>query len=126
MKKVSSILATLFLFTVASTSIGTAQSSNPTLVSMSVTPQTINAIPGDTDDVIVTGAFSDGSTQDLTPLVTWSVGDPDVLTVSAPGTDGSEASFLVTSPNDGMTTLTAIYTYGCPVCVSATATTLVT
>lgn len=55
------------------------------LILISVTPQIFSAPLGTSQQLKATGGYSDGSSQDLTPTVTWSSSDPAVATVNAAG-----------------------------------------
>ncbi|HEY6837619.1 MAG TPA: DUF3443 family protein, partial [Geobacteraceae bacterium] len=70
-----------------------------TLVSIAVTPATPSLPLGTTQQFTATGTFSDNSTQDLTPSVSWASSNTGVATISAAG--------LATSVALGTTTITA-------------------
>lgn len=55
------------------------------LMSLSVTPPNPTIPKGETQQLFATGAFSDGSTQDLTNAVTWTATAPNVAAVSNTG-----------------------------------------
>jgi 6-phosphogluconolactonase (cycloisomerase 2 family) len=71
----------------------------PTLSSVTVTANTAPIGQGATMQMVATGSFSDGSTQNLTNAVTWSSSATSVATVSATG--------LVTTLTQGTTQITA-------------------
>jgi len=78
-----------------------------TLSSITITPSnpSISVNPsGTTLQFTATGTYTDGSTQDLTPLVTWSSSDVSKATISnVAGSNGKAATVAV-----GPTTITAI------------------
>jgi hypothetical protein len=55
------------------------------LQSIVVTPANPNIIPGQTQQLIATGAYSDGSTANITALVTWTSDTPTIATVNGLG-----------------------------------------
>ena len=57
-----------------------------TLVSIAVTPVTATLAPGPSQQVVATGAFSDGSTQDLTARATWTSSATNAAIVTSAGT----------------------------------------
>ena len=57
----------------------------PVLVSLWVTPASPNALENTTDQFSASGIYSDGSTQNLTSLVTWASATPGVATISPAG-----------------------------------------
>ena len=76
-----------------------------TLSSIAITPSNLDLPRGDTQNLRATGTFSDGTTQDLTNLVTWSSNNETVATVSnASGSNG-----LLTANDTGGTTIEATY-----------------
>jgi hypothetical protein len=79
------------------------------LTSLAVSPQSPSIGQVATKQFAATGTYSDGTTADLTPQVTWSSGTPAVATISptglatglAPGTTGITATLGgVSSPSD--------------------------
>ncbi len=74
----------------------------PTLVSIAVTPASSTLAPGATQQLTVTGTYSDSSTANLTAGSTFVSSSPGVATVSAAG--------LVTAVAVGTTTITATHT----------------
>jgi uncharacterized protein YjdB len=74
----------------------------PTLVSIAVTPAGSTLAPGATQQLTVTGTYSDSSTANLTAGSTFVSSSPGVATVSAAG--------LVTAVGVGTTTITATHT----------------
>ena len=61
----------------------------PTLSSISVTPANPSLLAGKTEQFTATGAFSDGSTENLTSQVTWASATTSVATISnAAGSQG--------------------------------------
>ena len=57
----------------------------PSLVSIAITPNQISLPIGETEQLIATGIYTDGSTQNLTQTATWISSGPTVATVSATG-----------------------------------------
>ena len=70
-----------------------------TLVKVLVTPATATLAPGGTQQLTATGAYSDGTTQDLSGTVTWSSSAAASATVSTSG--------LATAVSPGSATITA-------------------
>ena len=56
-----------------------------TLVSITVSPSSLTAPVGGSQQFTATGHFSDGSTRDLTASVTWISSAPAVATISSSG-----------------------------------------
>jgi outer membrane protein assembly factor BamB len=79
--------------------ITVTNSTAATLLSIAVTPSNPSMVNGTTVQLTATGAFSDGSTRDLTTQVIWSSSDDTRATVSSTG--------LVTAIATGSTTLAA-------------------
>src|SRR5712691_7289369 len=79
--------------------ITVTNSTAATLLSIAVTPSNPSIVNGTTVQLTATGAFSDGSTRDLTTQVIWSSSDDTRATVSSTG--------LVTAIATGPTTLAA-------------------
>lgn len=74
------------------------------LTSITITPVNPSIARGTTQTFTATGNYGDGSTQDLSSVVTWSSSDTQVATLSnVPGSSG-----LATSHAVGSTTVTAI------------------
>jgi uncharacterized protein YjdB len=57
----------------------------PALVSIAVTPPNPSILISSNQQFAATGTYSDGSTQDLTNQVTWSVAPPSIATISPSG-----------------------------------------
>ena len=55
------------------------------LESIAVTPSTVSALVGTTQQFTATGTYTDNSTQDISSSVSWSSSAPDVATVSSSG-----------------------------------------
>jgi hypothetical protein len=73
------------------------------LVGLSVAPATVTLAPGATRQLVATGSFSDGTTQDLTETAVWATSAPAAAQVSnAAGSHG-----LVTGIAAGSATITA-------------------
>jgi hypothetical protein len=72
------------------------------LVSISITPPNSSLMPGQTQQLIATGTFNDGSTQTLESVI-WSSSNPSAAAVSnSPGNTG-----MVNAQTTGATTITA-------------------
>ena len=71
--------------------------SNATLTSLAITPPSANVPAGLTQEYVATGTYSDGSTVNISSLVSWESSNEDVATIDANGV----ASALVKS--DGIT-----------------------
>ncbi len=68
------------------------------LVSIDVSPADLSLAKGTTRQLTATGAYTDGSTQDITTQATWSVSDPSVASVSnAAGANGLAKALAVGS-----------------------------
>ena len=83
----------------------------PTLMFIVVTPANSNIVIGAKRQFMATGAYSDGSTQDITSQVIWTSSDTAVATIDAEGlaTGISEGSTIISATLDdvvGSTTLT--------------------
>jgi len=72
---------------------------NATLTSIAVTPANASLPLGTLQQFTATGTFSDGSTQDVTGIVTWSSSNTSVASITVSG--------LVTARNLGTVTITA-------------------
>lgn len=57
----------------------------PALVALGVAPSAATLAVGQTQPFLATGAFTDGSTQDLTAAATWASSDDAIASVSSPG-----------------------------------------
>ncbi len=100
-KGVTTIKATHVASTVAGSATLTV--TDAVVVSIEVTPATASVAKGLTRQLTATGAYSDGTSSDITSLVTWSSSDTAKATVSnAAGSHG-----LATGTGVGSTTLTA-------------------
>jgi trimeric autotransporter adhesin len=84
----STIGATLGVLT-ASTQLSI---SSPTLVSIAVASPGPILSQGGTEQLTVTGVFTDGSTQDLTRAVAWTSSNPSVATITSSGVAAGIAS----------------------------------
>jgi Big-like domain-containing protein len=58
---------------------------NPKLTSLTVNPTTTTISQGQTQAIVATGNFDDGSTKNLTGTVTWTSSTPSCATVSSTG-----------------------------------------
>ncbi len=72
------------------------------LVSIAVTPATVEVVPGATAALVATGTYSDASHQDVTASATWLAQAPSVVAVSTTGTRG-----IVTGVAVGSSAVTA-------------------
>lgn len=81
-----------------STSLNVSQA---TLTSLAITPANPVLVQGATQQLTASGTFSDGSTQNVTSLVTWNSSQPTIASV---GTGG-----LVTGQNAGSASISATY-----------------
>jgi uncharacterized protein YjdB len=79
--------------------------SNPTLQSVTVKPATQTLALGSMQQFTATGLFSDGSTQDITSVSTWTSSSPTVAVVNQNG--------VASSALHGQTTITATF-HGTP------------
>ncbi|CAM2944368.1 protein with a bacterial immunoglobulin-like domain [Legionella steigerwaltii] len=71
---------------------------NATLVSIAVTPANPSISQGTTKQFIATGAYSDGTMQNITSSVTWSSSNNSIATISnAPGSNGLATGVSVSS-----------------------------
>jgi phospholipase C len=59
--------------------------SSASLVSIAVTPGSVSVAPGITQQLVATGTFSDGTTQDLTARANWSSSATGAAIVTSPG-----------------------------------------
>jgi uncharacterized protein YjdB len=78
---------------------GTVTVTAADLTAITVTPANSSIAKGTTEQIKATGAFSDGSTQDLTTQVTWTSSSSTTATISSGG--------LVTGTEVGSVTITA-------------------
>jgi len=60
----------------------------PALVSVAVSPSSASIAPGTTIQFAATGTYTDGSTQNITALVTWTSSNPSVATINMNGVPG--------------------------------------
>ncbi len=78
---------------------GSADADAPGLARVAVVPRDVSLRPGETEQLSVTGAFSDGSNREITTGVTWRSSAPELATVSEGG--------LVTAVAAGRAEITA-------------------
>lgn len=82
---------------------GSTSLAGTTLVAIAVTPKSPSVAKGATQQFKATGTNANGSTQDLTTMVSWGSSDPTIATISnAAGTQG-----LATALKIGSTTISA-------------------
>lgn len=72
-----------------------------TLTSLAISPSNPALVIGSTQQLSVTGTFSDGSTQNLTSLVSWNSAQPTIASVGSGG--------LATGQSAGTSTVSATY-----------------
>jgi Bacterial Ig-like domain (group 2)/Protein of unknown function (DUF1573)/IPT/TIG domain/Abnormal spindle-like microcephaly-assoc'd, ASPM-SPD-2-Hydin/Galactose oxidase, central domain len=82
----------------ATTNISVSQA---VLASIALTPSTSTIALGKTQQYQAVGTYSDGSTQDITTLVTWASGSPSVAGITPTG--------LATGSTQGTTSITATF-----------------
>lgn len=83
-----------------------------TLVSLSVSPQTGTLPIGGQQSFTATALYSDGSTADVTSLVTWSSSDTNVATINASGlaTAVAQGTFVITATLGAISDSTQTFT----------------
>ena len=79
--------------------------SQASLASISITPATASLVVGTTQQFIAAGIYNDGSTYDITPIVSWSSADIHVATIIG---SNSCTSVPNTSDSCGLATATGI------------------
>lgn len=101
--------------TISAGSSGVSGSTNasvtPVLKSISIAPASYTGEPGATEQLAATGAYSDGTTSDITSTVTWNSSTPAVATVNnaglvtfvAAGSSSISASITSVSGNAAVT-----------------------
>lgn|GEM_PF-476838 len=82
-----------------SSNVATLTVTAPILVSIAVTPETASIEAGSTQEYVATGAYSDGSTVNITNNVSWASSNTSVATINSTG--------LATGVGEGETTITA-------------------
>jgi trimeric autotransporter adhesin len=88
---------------IGATAIPARALGSPILVSVTVSPLTVNVPKGETEEFSATGHYSDDSTANLTDAVTWSTSSGSVATISnSSGTQG-----VATAIGTGAATITA-------------------
>ena len=96
MKRVSVLVASVILVTMLGCGGGggTTQppTNTPTLQSIQVTGTSPSVVAGQTLQLKATGAYSDGSTKDVTSTATWSTSDNNIATVAPGGMLTAKAS----------------------------------
>ena len=95
----TNITATLSGITGSSVLTVTTPVIPPTLVSITLTPASASIATGATQQFTATGAYSDGSTANVSSTTAWSVGNATVATISGTG--------LATAASAGSTTIAA-------------------
>ena len=96
--------------TIAATQAGVSASTTvtvtaATLTAITITPPNSAIASGTSKQLIATGNFSDGTTQNLTAFVTWTSSNPSVAAVS----NAADSQGLVTGSGLGHATITATY-----------------
>src|SRR5258706_8227959 len=96
------IVARFFLVPMlcAFVAVGCGSSGKGKLKTIAVTPATASIAPGATQQFRATGAYSDGSSSDITAQVTWSSGTASVATIGA-------STGLATGVTQGSSVITA-------------------
>jgi trimeric autotransporter adhesin len=79
----------------------------PVLLAVTVSPATANLPSGETQQLKATGDYSDGSTQNLTDVVTWSTSDSSIASVSSTGlvTAGTSTGLATITATDASTSV---------------------
>ncbi|HZR29630.1 MAG TPA: Ig-like domain-containing protein [Terriglobales bacterium] len=85
----------------------------PPLTSITVTPQNSRIQKGKTQEFVATGHFMDGSTHDISTIVTWTTGDGTIATIDNSGlltavNSGPTAVFAAAGGQTGMTNVTVM------------------
>ncbi len=72
-----------------------------TLQSITVTPNGVSLPNGGTQQFTAIGSYSDGSTQDITSTVTWTSGNPSIVTIGSAGVSGTTPGLatVIADPN---------------------------
>ncbi|HWY68333.1 MAG TPA: MBG domain-containing protein [Terriglobales bacterium] len=80
------------------------------LQSIAVTPATPSIVKGSAQQFTATGTYSDGSTQDVSLLVTWTSSDTNIATISSAGfaTGVAAGSVIITAAQNGVSGLTPL------------------
>jgi hypothetical protein len=80
--------------------------SSVTLASIAITPITASIFQYQTQQYHATGTYSDGSTVDLTSVVTWSSSDTSIVTI---GNGSSNPGLAVPGYNRGSVTISVLF-----------------
>jgi trimeric autotransporter adhesin len=90
--------------------------SSATLTSISVTPASAVLAPTTSTNLVATGTYSDGSTQVITNIVTWTSSAPNVASVTGGGkvTAQSPGNATITAQLDSLSAGSAIVVDGSP------------
>lgn len=78
------------------------------LVSIAVTPDPLNMILGLPGTLTATGSYQNGTTQDLTKQVTWSVGDSTIASISNLAASAGQVTALTVGTTSAIATLGSI------------------
>ena len=78
------------------TGSGAVTVSSATLTSLAITPATAEVAPGSGVQFVATGTFSDGSTEIINPLLTWTSSDNTVASVNLSGFASGQKAGVVT------------------------------
>ena len=83
---------------------------NPTLSSITVTPETPSVQVGKTQQMTATGTYSDGSTKTITSTVDWTSSETSEATLSSTGllTGSAPGTVTVTAALDGLSGATSV------------------
>jgi len=80
-----SLIAVTLSFSIGGCGSGGSSTSPRTLASLAITPANSSVVVGYTQQLTATGAYSDGTTSNLTSSVIWASSDPTIMTVSNSG-----------------------------------------
>ncbi len=87
-----------------------------TLVSIAIAPVDPSLVAGSSLQFTATGAYSDGTTNDLTSSLTWTSSDPSKATISAAGLAAAVAAgTTIITATSGAISTTTLVTVGAPV-----------
>jgi uncharacterized protein YjdB len=91
----------------------------PSLVSLAISPSNPSVVKGGTQQLAVTGTFSDGSNQDVTKSVAWAVSPASIAAVSPTGLVSTLAAGSATiTAVSGSSSASALLTVSAPTLVS--------
>jgi len=100
---------------------------NPTLTSVAIGPATVSLAPGQTFQMVATGTFNDGSTQNVTGKAVWSSSENSVATigqttglVTASSTATTVGSTTISASDGSVTATTTATVTVCPAVTNLT------